>query len=391
MRSSPGKVPLIAHIIYRLDIGGLENGLINLINQIPPQRYRHAIICLTDYNPAFHQRIQQPDVTVHALHKHPGQDWGLYLKLWHLLWRLRPAIVHSRNLAALESQLPAALIGVRARVHSEHGWDVTDPDGSKYLPLRRWLRPLISRYITVSGELEDYLCNRVQVPRKRVNRICNGVDSTRFRPAPAGRAALPLAGFAPPGTVVIGTVGRMERVKNQLTLVRAFLQLLQAMPEGRDRLRLVMVGEGPLRSEASALLEQADASHLAWLPGAREDVPELLRCLDIFVLPSLAEGISNTILEAMASGLPVVATRVGGNAELVVDGESGWLVPPADPYAMALALRRYSDTPALRRAHGAAARRRIERHFSLAAMRDAYTAVYDAVLNAVSHPLSTRN
>jgi sugar transferase (PEP-CTERM/EpsH1 system associated) len=391
MQVSPGKVPLVAHIIYRLDIGGLENGLVNLLNQIPPQRYRHAIICLTDYNSAFRQRIQQPAVAVHALHKRPGQDWGLYLKLWRLLWRLRPAIVHSRNLAALEGQLPAALAGVRARVHSEHGWDVMDPDGSKYLPLRRWFRPLVSRYIALSGELEEYLCNRVQVPRERVNRICNGVDSACFRPAPAGRAVLPLAGFAPPGTVVIGTVGRMERVKDQLTLVRAFLQLLQAMPDGRARLRLVLVGEGPLRSEASALLEQADASHLAWLPGAREDVPELLRCLDIFVLPSLAEGISNTILEAMASGLPVVATRVGGNAELVVDGESGWLVPPADPQTMALALRRYSDAPTIRHSHGAAARQRIERHFSLTAMKDAYMAVYDAVLDAVSHPLSMRH
>lgn len=384
MSLSPNAVPLVAHVIYRLDVGGLENGLVNLINHMPPERYRHAIICLTDYNPDFRQRIRRQDVAVYALHKRPGQDWGLYLKLWRLLRQLSPDIVHTRNLAALEGQLLAALVGVKARVHGEHGWDVMDPDGSRYLYLRRLLRPLVSRYIALSGQIEGYLHSRVKVPRERISRICNGVDSDRFRPASTGREALPWVGFTPSDTVVIGTIGRMEAVKDQLTLVRAFLQLLQEVPDGRDRLRLVLVGDGPLRNQAITLLEQADARNLAWLPGAREDVPTLLRGLDIFVLPSQVEGISNTILEAMASGLPVVATRVGGNTELVVEGDSGWLVPANDPTAMAAALRAYIDIPATRRAHGIAARWRIERSFSMAAMVNAYITVYDAVLGTAS-------
>jgi glycosyltransferase involved in cell wall biosynthesis len=156
---------------------------------------------------------------------------------------------------------------------------------------------------------------------------------------------------------------------------------VEVIPAARRRLRLVIVGDGALRAEIESLLAGAGIRDLAWLAGARDDVPELLRSLDLFVLPSRAEGISNTILEAMACGLPVVATAVGGNAELVVDGETGRLVPAGDPAALAAAIRAYLDDPGLLDAHGAAGRRRVEERFDLDAMVAAYLAVYDAVLN----------
>ena len=121
--------PLVAHIIYRLDTGGLENGLVNLINRIPVARYRHAIICLTGYS-EFRRRIQRGDVEVYALNKPAGNSPLTLFRLWRLLKRLRPEIVHTRNLAALEAALPAALAGVRVRIHGEHGRDVGDLEGS---------------------------------------------------------------------------------------------------------------------------------------------------------------------------------------------------------------------------------------------------------------------
>ena len=129
------------------------------------------------------------------------------------------------------------------------------------------------------------------------------------------------------------------------------------------------------------MLAGANASGLAWLPGARDDVAQALRSFDAFVLPSLAEGISNTILEAMASGLPVIATRVGGNAELVDDGTTGTLVPSADAEALAQAMLRYARDPELARAQGRAGRARAERLFSLDAMVAQYTALYDRLLD----------
>ena len=143
--------------------------------------------------------------------------------------------------------------------------------------------------------------------------ICNGVDTRRFRPAAAGEPPPEGWPFEAGRHCVIGTVGRMQTVKNQTLLAQAFIRMVQQQPALAERARLVMVGDGPLRERARAMLEEAGLAALAWLPGERRDVPELMRALDCFVLPSLAEGISNTILEAMASGLPVLATDVGGN------------------------------------------------------------------------------
>jgi glycosyltransferase involved in cell wall biosynthesis len=149
------------------------------------------------------------------------------------------------------------------------------------------------------------------------------------------------------------------------------------VPRDAHRLRLVMVGDGPLKKEVLSVIEQAGASRLAWLPGERGDVPSIMRGLDLFVLPSFSEGISNTILEAMASGLPVVATRVGGNPELVEEGTTGKLVPRADPQAMAHAIREYVCNPEACRRQGSAARRTAEQRFSLDVMVNNYADLYD--------------
>jgi sugar transferase (PEP-CTERM/EpsH1 system associated) len=379
--STPQSAPLIAHVIYHLAVGGLENGLANVINGIPEDRYRHAIICLTDYTD-FRNRIRNPNVEVHVLHKRPGKDLRLYGKLWRLFLRLKPDIVHTRNLATLEAQLPALLAGVPHRVHGEHGRDIDDLDGTsrKYQVLRRIFRPLIQRYIALSLDLERYLREQIGVPEQKITHICNGVDTEKFQPADAQAKTVLPGDFAGAGKVIIGTVGRMEAVKDQITLVHAFVRLARECPGGRDTLRLIMVGDGALRAPAQSILESAGLAEAAWLPGERDDVPDLLRAMDVFVLPSLAEGISNTILEAMASGLPIVATDVGGNHELVEQGKTGFLVPRADPAALAEAMRLYVDDPDLRRQHGRAARKRSEDEFSLVKMVRRYQDIYDGFL-----------
>ena len=374
-------VPLIAHIIYRLDMGGLENGLVNLINRIPTERYRHAIICLTSYS-EFYQRIQRSDVAVYALNKPLGNSPHTHFMLWRLLKQLRPDIVHTRNLAALEGMLPAFLARVPVRIHGEHGRDVGDLDGSnrKYQLLRRMLKPFVHQYIALSKDLERYLQERIHVPPAKVSQLYNGVDTKLFHPASGGREPLPCAGFAPADAFVIGTVGRMQAVKDQLTLARAFVLLLQMAPHARQRLRLLMVGDGPLRAQVADILNQADVGKLAWLAGERDDVPQIMRALDLFVLPSLAEGISNTILEAMASGLPVVATAVGGNSELVEEGRTGTLVPKSDPQAMAQAMLRYYTDASECQRQGREARSNAERLFSIGTMVSSYLSVYDRML-----------
>jgi sugar transferase (PEP-CTERM/EpsH1 system associated) len=374
--------PLIVHVVYRFAVGGLENGVVNLINRLPPQSWRHAVISLTDVDAAVAARLSSAAVGCVALHKAPGHAVRLYPRLVALLRELKPAIVHTRNLAALEATLPAWIAGVPARLHGEHGRDVGDLDGSsrRYQRVRRLFRPFVTRYVALSPDLASYLRERVGVPATRIDQVYNGVDTARFRPAPGGRAAIDACPFREADHWLVGTVGRMEKVKDQTNLARAFVSAVRADPEARARLRLVLVGDGKLKREVETILESAGVRELAWFAGERADVVPLLQGLDCFVLPSLAEGVSNTILEAMACGLPVVATRVGANAELVEQDVTGRTVPAADSDALAREIGAYFTTPALARQHGQAGRRRVERRFSLERMVDDYDRVYRGLL-----------
>lgn len=373
--------PLIAHVMFRFGIGGLENGVVNLINELPREVYRHAVIALTEITD-FRQRIVRDDVQFVALQKPPGHALWIYPELFRLFRKLRPTIVHSRNLGSLEVVVPAWAAGVPVRIHGEHGRDVGDLDGSnkKNQSIRRIYGPFVTHFIALSRDLEEYLVGRVGVSSEKVTQIYNGVDARRFHRA---NAAESVAGcpFHHPEHWIVGTVGRMQAVKDQVTLAKAFVRALELEPGLRSRLRLVMVGEGPLRLLAQEMLDRAGVSDLAWLPGERSDVPEVMRGLNCFVLPSLAEGISNTILEAMASGLPVIATEVGGNADLVLAEKTGVLVPAADAESMSRCIVRLANDSDLARSMGLAGRHEVEQRFCMDSMLQAYQGVYDRMLH----------
>ncbi|MFO1412784.1 MAG: TIGR03088 family PEP-CTERM/XrtA system glycosyltransferase [Burkholderiales bacterium] len=369
----------VVHVVYRFDVGGLENGVVNLVNRLPRDAYRHVVVALTEVTD-FRRRITAPDVEFVSLHKPPGHGVRLYPQFYRLFRALRPAVVHTRNLAALEATAPAWAAGVPIRVHGEHGRDVGDYDGRsrKLQWIRRAYRPFVTRYVALSRDLADYLAERVGIGRSSIAQIYNGVDLARFT---AGERR-PVADdpFTADRVYRIGTVGRMQEVKDPINLVHAFLKARAGSTEARDRLRLVMAGDGPLRAEVQAVLARAGASDAAWLAGERDDVPAILSSLDCFVLPSRAEGISNTILEAMACALPVVATAVGGNPELVVAGETGTLVPPGNTDALADALARCLIDPATACRMGEAGRVRVQREFSLEVMVARYDELYQGLL-----------
>jgi sugar transferase (PEP-CTERM/EpsH1 system associated) len=376
------KPPLIAHIIHRLGVGGLENGLVNLINGMPDGRYQHAIICLEGYTD-FRRRIAKDDVNVFALHKREGYDLQLYFKLFKLLRQLKPDIVHTRNLAALEAQPIAAAAGIKRRVHGEHGRDISDLKGEsfKYNLLRSAIYPFVGRFITVSKDLQMWLINQLKVSPERIAQIYNGVDSDRFVMTSPPVIERSPEGFFANNVFVIGSVGRMEAVKDYPTLVRAFICLLETMPDARKSLRLVIVGDGSSRQRCLEMASRSGFEKLIWMPGERSDVPDFMQKMDLFVLPSLGEGISNTILEAMSCGLPVVATRVGGNVELIDETQSGALVEPGDVAALKEAILKYYVRPELLEEHGKYARNKIEARFSMSAMIENYMNIYDRLLS----------
>jgi len=363
--------PLVVHVIHRLDFGGLENGLVNLVNRMPADRFRHAIVCLAGFNPEFRERIQRSDVEVVSLGKKPGKDLGAYARMWRVLRRLAPSVVHTRNLGTIDMQWIAASAGVPHRVHGEHGWEASDPGGrnQKALRIRRACRPVIHLYVPMSKDIERWLEKQVHVEPSRIRQLYSGVDVDRFTPA---ANASPFDGSA----FTIGTVGRLDPVKNHEALLRSFAALSGRFPS----LRLTIVGDGPLRSSLQATSSALGVAGLISFTGARNDTPELMRTFDLFVLPSVNEGISNTILEAMATGLPVVAARVGGNPELIADGVTGRLYDLTDPAALKRALLPYLTDPAECRTHGAAGRERVMQNFSLDAMVRRYLDLYDELL-----------
>lgn len=379
MNSDPR--PLVAHVLHRFDTGGLENGVVNLINRLPADRFRHAVIALTEIT-EFSRRIQRDDVQLIALNKPPGQGVWMFARVRKLLRELRPAIVHTRNLGALEMALPAAWAGVPVRVHGEHGWDISDPDGRsrKFRLVRRAYRPFVHQYIALSRQLDRYLVDHIGVAPQRVAQLYNGVDAERFRPRDGGRLAIEGSPFTAPALWLVGTVGRLSPVKDQVMLARAFVRATQLAPEALERMRLVIAGEGPLRAQVEQVLKDGGVHDRAWLAGDRKDVPDIMRGLDAFALPSIAEGISNTILEAMASALPVVATDVGGNAELLDNGVTGQLVPPRDADTMAMALLDDFRQPGPARERGRRARLEVERRFTLDGMVAAYGDLYERLL-----------
>ncbi|GGD69050.1 TIGR03088 family PEP-CTERM/XrtA system glycosyltransferase [Lacimicrobium alkaliphilum] len=375
--SSP-PVRHIAHVLFRFDTGGLENGVVNLVNQLPEQGYRHSIITQKGLNPEFAKRVTANNVDYHDLNKADGNDFGMYLRLNRLLKRLRPDILHTRNLATLECQVVGWWRRIPLRIHGEHGWDVSDIGGTntKYQRLRRMIKPFVNQYVALSGEARDYLIQKVKVPEQRIHPICNGVDMNRFVNPPAPVSPFPEAQF-PPLAVVFGTVGRLAEVKDQATLIDAFGLLCARFPQ--HSLRLLLVGDGPMREMLEQRAKEKNVEDKIWFAGDRADVPALMSKMQVFVLPSLAEGISNTFLEAMACGLPVIATRVGGNPDLMLPAHRhSHLIEVRDSQSLMQAMSRYLDKPEAIAEDSEQVRKHCQSHFSLANMVAKYHQLYQS-------------
>jgi sugar transferase (PEP-CTERM/EpsH1 system associated) len=327
-------------MLYRFAAGGLENVIVQLINCLPRERFRHTIIALTDADPDFVKRIERDDVDIIVLKKPPGQPFKLYPRVFKILRHLKPDVMHSCNLAALEFVPIAALAGVPLRVHAEHGWEFAEMAGGnwRYRLLRKLYNPFVSNFIVVAKPLYAYLTKILGISERRVHLLPNGVDTERFRPSRATDLYPTDFPFRRDQHWVIGTVGRLVPIKNQRLLIDAYISLVQSNKPGVDRMRLAIVGEGPLREQIIEPLQVAGLLDRLWLPGARSDIPELLRSIDCFVLPSLSEATSCTLQEAMATGLQIIATEVGGNADLLDGGRIGRLVPSCDTSAMADAI-----------------------------------------------------
>ena len=290
-------------------------------------------------------------------------------KLRDWLADVKPDVAHVHSGVWLKGARAARAAGVPRVVHTAHG--LLDHTPRRHLWLM-WLAARLTDHIVgVSDDLSRFLTDEVGAPRSRVTTVLNGVDTDAFHPGPAtGAVRRPLG--LPTDVPVVGIVARLAPVKNHACLVDAFAIVHAQRPDAV----LALVGKGPLHDELAAQVGRLGLTQVVRFAGAASDMPPIYRDLDIFVLSSVAEGTSISILEAMASGRCIVATAVGGSPALLDDGRAGVLVPSSDPAALAGALLELLDDPARRRALGAAARRRAEEVFSERAMVDRYLELY---------------
>jgi len=355
-------------------MGGLENGVVNLINYSDQNFFDHEICCVAKSgNAALRLKERIP---IYEMHKMEGNDWRLIPKLTRLMKNVKPDIVHTRNWGTVDGIVAAKLARVQAVVHGEHGWNMDDPMGQNIRRriARKLLSGMVNHLIAVSGDIKKWMINSIGIKNTKVSKILNGVNTDKFcqKDNLGIRNSL---GFSSED-IVIGTVGRLDPIKDQRLLLQAFSRLKYE----KKNLRLVFVGDGPEKRNLESMRKRLSCGDRVVFLGERDDVDKILSAFDLFVLPSRNEGISNTILEAMATGLPVIATDVGGNPELVKHGHSGLLFPPGDCEALVDALNFYIEqNPHMIEIHGRNARERAVREFSLNRMVKEYETLYKSL------------
>jgi sugar transferase (PEP-CTERM/EpsH1 system associated) len=360
----------VQHLLLSLQPGGLENGVVNVVNRLSASRFQSSICCLKHAG-EFAARINS-DVPIHEMGWRSGNDPWLPFRLARLFRKTRPDIVHTRNVESFYyGFLGAKLAGIKCVIHSEHGR--TFDDRPIRFRVQRWFAEHTQALFAVSKQLSADLDKHVGIPQSRIQVLYNGVDLERFGSGDRATARR-LLGLQQTD-LVIGSVGRLVQVKNYPLLLKAVAALNQ-----KDVI-VVLVGDGPVRAALQALAKSLGLEQQVRFLGHRDDVTSLLAGMDIFVLPSFSEGMSNTLLEAMASGVACVASNVGGNPELISEGLDGYLFPSDDEAALTSHLQRLCLDADLRQQLGEAARARIVREFSIDAMIARYEELYLTTLS----------
>jgi len=358
---------VIVHFIYRLDVGGLEQVLLQTISGLP--KYKHVIISLTSKT-TFADNFES-SVDIICLNKQPGNSLGVYFQVYKLLRTIKPDVFHSYNLAGIEFQPIAFLAGIKKRVQSEHG------TGTKYFHqvskvhnfIRYFGSKFCHRIITVNEKLALWLNQDLHVKSDKIKLIENGIDINKYQESSLTRSINS-------NNIRFGSVARLAPEKDQATLIRGFAHLL-SLPDLPDKeLSLDIWGDGPLKNELITLCKELDISDKVNFKGVTNNVPEALAQFDIFVLSSSSEAMPMTILEAMASSLPIISTRVGNIPEHISKSEAGTLVEVSNIHQLAEAMLAFAKNADYRLATGVLAQKYAKKTFDQEKMLASYDDIY---------------
>jgi len=361
--------------LHSLRIGGAEVLAARLARRLVDQ-YRFVFVCLDEIG-TLGQELQAEGFPVEVLGRRPGIDWKGALRLARFLRREQVDLLHAHQYTPFFYSTLARFFYRRPSIlFTEHGRHFPDHPRRKRIVANRLLLKRRDRVIGVGEAVRRALIGNEGIRAERVAVIYNGVDLAPFQRAAPQREAVQHEIGAATGGPVILQVARLDYLKDHATALRMLERVVQVRPEAR----LVLVGDGPEQGKIEALVQQLRLAPYVRFLGLRTDVARLLSAADIFLLSSISEGIPLTLIEAMAAGLPVVATQVGGVAEVVVDGETGLLAPSGDDGALAEKVLRLADSPDLRRDLGVRGRERAQALFSETKMHSGYQRLYQEML-----------
>lgn len=374
---------VIAHVLSSFALGGQERVALDLARRQARRHHEVLAFSLAAGEPAdLAERFRAAGVSTFDVPKGRGFDPTLPARLAWLLRAAHAQVVHTHNPHALVYGAPAGRLAGARVVHTKHGMN---PDGPRRMWLRRMAARLVDAYVAVTPTLAEVARARRECDPARLFIVPNGIDVARFAPSPVVRRSARAELGIPEHAWVVGTVGRLAPEKDQALLVRALAPVL-----GPD-VRLVIVGDGPERASLEALAARHGGGHVIFT-GARSDPERMLAAFDVFALTSRTEGLPLVVLEAMALGLPVVSTDVGGIKDVVRPGSTGALVEAGDGQALAAELERLERDRALARALGERGQKSALADYTLDVMVSRYEKLYERLsgYSPVKLPVSPR-
>jgi glycosyltransferase involved in cell wall biosynthesis len=361
----------VMHVVLSISAGGTERLVIEICRRLGASSA--PVVCCLDGAGEWASELTSAGVAVEALNRQPGFRPSLGWHIARLAARHRVSVIHCHHYSPYVYGAVAKTLSPRiGLVYTEHGRLSDAAPSAKRRLVNPWLSRIPARVFAVSEELRRHMVAE-GFSEKRVQVIYNGIAISP-RVTPEERAAARAELGLPDDAVVVGSVARLDPVKNLSLLLQAHASLHASHP----RARVALVGSGPEQQALETEARRLGTSQHVLFTGYRSDARRLMSAFDVYVNCSNYEGVSLTILEAMAAGLPVVATRVGGNAEVVIDGETGIIVPGREAAPLADAIATMSGDPRLRQEMGEAGRRRVEREFSIERMVDDYRKAYEA-------------
>lgn len=378
----------IIFLIDKLAFGGTPLQVMELALHLDDKKFQRQFVVLSHIAPELRQRLEERSIACHLI----GRDnwiqfgaWREVYKLYRVFRRIQPDIIHA---FLPTSNVLGALLGTCANVPvliSSHR-DLGGFDGTGIMRVNNWSDRRLVHCVTANSEaVKHAVLQRTHLEAGRVRVLYNGVDVELLQRANRGPAKRGELGFAAED-LLIAIVANMRPAKGHREALAGFLQIAPRLP----RARLLLCGyvsDENLHQELRHMVAAAQAEQQVHFMDSRKDIPEIMHAIDILLAPSLSEGFSNAILEAMTAGRPVIATAVGGNCEQVVHERTGYLIPPGDHEAVAHALLKLASSPALRQQMGEAAKARIQERFSVHAMAAAHEKLYENLMRR-KHPSS---